>query len=430
MSIKKVGGVNLKVLGIAALLTAIASSFIVIFLVQKPNKQPTQLTLMDTVESPAFINIDLNKIEFGAAFDQEIKLSTLLAGAHKVSEPLRILHLGDSHVQADVFTGETRRLLAAWFKDEHPMRGFTFPYSIVGSNNPDDYEVTFQGIWKRDTNIRNIGMAGIAITTIDPTSEFTLRLKSELENQKFDRVKIHFEASDSSIYPLTRKECQTNQRQTHSATYQMAEPSNEVTIGFDWGKSKRGYVRLLGIDLINSKSKVIYNAAGVNGASVNTFLQSESIFRQISDANPHLVIISLGTNDSYNPQFCPISFGENLQNLIQRVRKTLPNIIIILSTPGDHLINRNRPNPSIELARDQIIRVAAELKCGVWDFHSAMGGAGSINRWAENGFSAPDKLHLNRKGYKFKGAMLFDALYRLTGEKSILVKINPTSLDD
>ncbi|MDX9846259.1 MAG: GDSL-type esterase/lipase family protein [Tenuifilaceae bacterium] len=430
MGKNKESGVNLKIFVIAAILAALASSFIVFLVILKPNELLTQTSRMETIESPNFINIDFNKIEFGTAIDQEKKLAKLLTDVPKGVEPLKILHLGDSHVQADVFTGETRRLLATWFKDEHPVRGFTFPYSIIGSNNPDDYEVTFQGKWIRDTNIRNIGMAGIAITTIDPTSEFTLRLKPDVENQKFDRVKIHFEANDSSIFPLTRKEWQTNQRQTHSATYQMAEPSNEVTIGFDWGKSNSGYVRLLGIDLINSKSKVIYNAAGVNGASVSTFLQSESIIRQISDANPHLVIISLGTNDSYNPQFCPISFGENLQNLIQRVRKTLPNIIIILSTPGDHLINRNKPNPSIELAREQIIKVAAELGCGVWDFHSAMGGTGSINSWADNGFSAPDRLHLNRKGYKFKGAMLFDALYKLTGEKSILVKINPTSTDD
>ena len=430
MRSKKTSRVNLRILGIAAILAALASSFIVFLVILKPEELLTEALRMETIESPIFINIDFNKIEFGTAIDQEKKLAKLLADSPKGTEPLRILHLGDSHVQADVFTGETRRLLATWLKDEHPVRGFTFPYSIIGSNNPDDYEVTFQGKWKRDTNIRNIGMAGIAITTIDPTSEFTLRLKPELENQKFDRVKIHFEANDSSIFPLTRKEWQTNQRHAHSATYQMAEPSNEVTIGFDWGKSNSGYVRLLGIDLINSKSKVIYNAAGVNGASVSTFLQSESIFRQISDASPHLVIISLGTNDSYNPNFCPVVFGENLQTLIKRVRKNLPRVIIILSTPGDHLINRDRPNPSIELAKEQIFMVASELGCGVWDFHSAMGGAGSINRWADNGFSAPDKLHLNRKGYKFKGAKLFDAHYMLTGEKSILVKINPTAMDE
>jgi len=58
------------------------------------------------------------------------------------------------------------------------------------------------------------------------------------------------------------------------------------------------------------------------------------------------------------------------------------------------------------------------MDCGVWDFFTIMGGEGSIEKWFEMGLTAPDKLHLNRKGYRLKGALLFDALVKLTEKES------------
>jgi lysophospholipase L1-like esterase len=161
----------------------------------------------------------------------------------------------------------------------------------------------------------------------------------------------------------------------------------------------------------------LYSAAGVNGASVQSFLQSENFSTMASTLNPNLVIVSLGTNDTYNPSFNVDEFKSSLVLLVNRLKSSLPNALIFLTTPGDHLMNRKHPNPNIELAHEAIFSVAGEMDCGVWDFYRVMGGAGSVNHWAEVGLFAPDKLHLNRNGYKFKGALLFEALIKLTGDE-------------
>jgi lysophospholipase L1-like esterase len=59
-----------------------------------------------------------------------------------------------------------------------------------------------------------------------------------------------------------------------------------------------------------------------------------------------------------------------------------------------------------------------------------MGGDGSINLWAEKGLCAPDMLHLNRKGYRLKGALLFDALSKLDNDNPIHLRDNQLMVND
>lgn len=417
----KVNKTNQRVFRVVAITLVIVIGLLILGIIFFDKRMSKKEERIITIESPSFINKEANKIQFSNTLKAEKEFFNLIAKARSGQGQLRILHIGDSHVQADFFTGETRKLLSGWLMDNNISRGFTFPYPIIGSNNPDDYIVTWQGCWVRDTNIRNAGLAGLAITTGDRVSELTVKLTPEDNHQVFDRVKIFFESDDKGICPFT-KDAMLISKSNNSNTFTFNKPSSEITIGIDWGNSVRcGNLRLFGIELINSQAKVVYNAAGVNGASVTTFLKSHSIFEQIADTNPQIVIISLGTNDAYNPSFCPTQFRDNLRTLVKKILAVMPKAIVVLSTPGDHLVNRETPNPSIELARENIFEVANELNCGVWDFYATMGGAGSIEQWAQNGLCAPDKLHLNRKGYKLKGGLLFDAFVKLAGDKTVLV---------
>ncbi len=232
----------------------------------------------------------------------------------------------------------------------------------------------------------------------------------------FDKIRIFYDSNDSSIVPLPSGGFHFFKREIGAITYDLDKHIDKIRLGINWNDIPEGSFTLFGIDLINSSSKVAYHAAGVNGASVRTFLQSENFEFHAHQINPQLVIVSLGTNDSYNPSFKAKEFRENLSDLVKKIKYALPNSMIILTTPGDHLVDRTKTNPFIDKAQAQIYHVAKEHGCGVWDFYKVMGGAGSIGLWAQFGLSAPDNLHLNRNGYKLQGALLFDALVRLSGE--------------
>lgn len=361
-----------------------------------------------------FVNFRANEIQYAPTISFSERFSDLVKKVRTDGQQITILHIGDSHVQADVFTGETRKLMASWLNDNNCARGFTFPHQIVGSNNPDDYNVTWKGQWKRVINSPQVGIFGVTAQSADWESEFSIKLSNKADrSQYFDRVRIFFDSEDTQIFPFVRNKGTLVHRDMTSATYKLIAPTNSVTIGNSISQYARTALNLHGIELTNSKSKLQYHAIGVNGASVNTFLISEYFEQQVNEINPHIVIISLGTNDVYNPSFCIVKFKKNLKALIERIRSTCPISMIILTTPGDHLISKLTKNPAIATAQLAIQDVAQAESCGVWDFFKVMGGDGSINLWAEKGLCAPDMLHLNRKGYRLQGALLFDALTKL-----------------
>jgi lysophospholipase L1-like esterase len=370
----------------------------------------------------SILNIDANIIAFKPKAQLSDRFYFFVNRAVKGQEPLRLLHIGDSHIQADFFSGETRRLLSNWLLDDETSRGFTFPYQIAGTNNPDDYNVSWKGEWKRIRPIDSqtnelLGVAAIAVSTYDKNSEFTLTLNRQQVNPcSFDYVKIYFSSTNSSVAPFIKNDGELIEVSKGFVAFKLKNPNDSLTIGLTWnGNTQVDTFTLFGMELLNSQSRLFYHAAGVNGANVGTFLRSQNFCEHLSQLNPHVVIVSLGTNDAYSDVFNSQIFAKNLRQLVTNIQATLPQSIVILTTPGDHLINRERKNEALNEVQDQIYNLAAEMNCGVWDFYQVMGGAGSINSWAQMGMCSNDMLHFNRKGYQMQGALLFDALVKLSG---------------
>jgi hypothetical protein len=78
-----------------------------------------------------------------------------------------IVHIGDSHIQADFLTGEVRRRLQACFGNAG--RGFVFPYRIANSGGALDVRFTHTGTWQycsilREYASHDMGAAGFTVT--------------------------------------------------------------------------------------------------------------------------------------------------------------------------------------------------------------------------------------------------------------------------
>lgn len=375
-----------------------------------------------------FIDFNNNRIAFKPTFYVENSFDNLVRRSQVFNEPIRILHIGDSHIQADMFTGETRNLLAQWLGDENPARGLSFPYQLAGTNNPPDFDISSSVQWQRERIVdvkssSKLGVSGIALVTGEKEGTLSMKLNPKWSfGKNFNLVKLHFN-DESSINFTTETEGTAIQEQGVWSFY-INNSSDSITINFKNISKPQTDFRLYGLELLNTNSKVVYHAAGVNGAEVRTYLLSANIEWQVAQLEPQIVIISLGTNDVYNSAFNSTVFRENLKELVLRVRSASENAFIILTTPGDHLLSRTNENPSLEKIQDDIYAVASENSCGVWDFYQVMGGKGSIKLWAHYGLCAPDMLHLNRNGYRLQGALLFNALVEFWGYDYPLEKNN------
>lgn len=103
---------------------------------------------------------------------------------------INIVHIGDSHVQADFFTNTIREALQSRFGNGG--FGFTFPYSLIKTNGPRVVKYACNTNWQRQMNVSpiadvGVGLSGIALYT--PTDDFVLQLYTT-EGYEFNKVKV------------------------------------------------------------------------------------------------------------------------------------------------------------------------------------------------------------------------------------------------
>lgn len=113
---------------------------------------------------------------------------------------LNIVHIGDSHIQADIFTNTIREILQNQYGNGG--LGFTFPYSLIGTNGSRYVKYISNAKWESLLNVYpvadlGVGLSGIALYTT--SADFVVQLTADM-HYEFNTVKI--------VYPT--KECNFN----------------------------------------------------------------------------------------------------------------------------------------------------------------------------------------------------------------------------
>jgi lysophospholipase L1-like esterase len=346
-----------------------------------------------------------------------LSLDSLSKGTRK---RVNVVHIGDSHIQADMFSGKVRE---HFYKDSltgNAGRGFVFPYSAVRTNNPVNIKVAYTGQWTGCRNVEkskscNWGLSGITATTSDSSATFTINPNTNPEYiYPVSRVKIFYDVADTSFFKvklLTEEDRIISAKISNKgfAEFLLKAPLDQITVAFEKSDSSQTRFTLQGVSLESDSRGMQYHAVGINGAEVASFLRN-TLEPNMQVLNPDLVIISLGTNDAYMADFDEKAFKRNYGTLIQRIKKASPKASILLTTPGDCYRDRKYTNYNNAKATEQIMDLAEETGCGVWNFYEVMGGLRSINQWHANGLASKDKIHLTKKGYTLQGDLLYEAL--------------------
>lgn len=140
----------------------------------------------------SFLVTDSNRIQNVHALDAFYKkVDELQQGKRK---QVRIVHIGDSHLQADFLTGEARRLLQAQFGNAG--RGFVFPYRAAKTNGPSDYKSGAYGDWDAKRVVFPdesfpIGLGGITLKSSDTNGMVYVTLRDEEQTKNaFNKVTV------------------------------------------------------------------------------------------------------------------------------------------------------------------------------------------------------------------------------------------------
>ncbi len=341
---------------------------------------------------------------------------------NKERQKVNIVHFGDSHIQADYFTGQVR----GHFNDEILLgnggRGYFFPCLIAqGGYAPANISVSYRGVWSGCKNVQTYstcswGLSGMTSTTSDSTAFFKVDPNSYSNHTyQITRAKVYYPVNNPAMYSVKVLTPQGSvypcRLDAHGfAEFCFDEPVSHVIFQLYKQANEQTSFVLEGVSLENDNFGVQYSAVGVNSASVPSFLKSPKLEQHLHSLEADLVIISLGTNDAYGLGFDEAGFKVQYAKLIKSIKAASPNASILLTTPGDCALPGGAANPSNLKANRAIKELAQEHNCAVWDLFAVMGGLGSVGKWLKNGLTAPDQVHFSGKGYRLQGDLLYDAL--------------------
>ncbi len=392
---------------------------------------------------------DSNFISLPGGFSPEMGIlvdkldSVLLYGKGRVS----ILHIGGSHVQADMYTHEFRCRIDSLNNGLRPPRGYLFPFRIAKTNNPSNFRVTAAGKWdKARCSVRKprpaLGIDGISVWTSDPTAWIGFDMDPQ-HSGRWTATSLHLigrsvpSTSGSVLTPIIRIDGEDIRPAAYdSATmtfaFRLLRAVSDFKLHFAHSSLAKAdsicasaaaslHVPALarptfyvdGVIPDNDEDGIVYHTVGVNGAAVPHYLRCEYFERQVAALHPDLVIMAIGINDASGPNFVPENFKANYDNLIRAFRRINPNCAFIFITNNDskRRVSRRKRivNKNGVLAQEAFRDIATKWQGGLWDLFDVMGGLGSMAEWQKCGLAGRDNIHFSRLGYKVVGALFYDA---------------------
>ena len=375
-----------------------------------------------------FIDYELNRIQIPGTDSSRIKsfyqkIDQLLK---KKEGQINILHLGGSHVQADMFSHKVRQNLDVVNYSFQSPRGFIFPFSVAKTNNPTNYKVHYDGVWNSVRNVQrnreiSIGVGGIAVSTSDPNARIRVSLNTDgTFRWNFDRLRLlgYTEDDEESVTPVLYYNGTIIESYfdfiSNSYLFELPELVDSFEIGFIQKDNIPYAFIVTGFLPEKDTSGIVYHAIGVNGASVPSYLNCEFFEDELSLISPDLVIFGLGINDAAEKSFTEESFIQNYNLLLRMIERVSPECAFLFITNNDSFrkISRRKytVNPNGAIAKEAFYKIAEENQGAVWDQFSLMGGLKSMSTWQTNALAQNDKIHFTRAGYELLGDLLYNAL--------------------
>lgn len=337
---------------------------------------------------------------------------------------INIVHIGDSHVQADYMTSIIRRNFHRHFGNAG--RGLIVPLRVAGTNEPNNFKTVSKAPWKSKRCVfpdqpLPIGIGGVTIETGNANANLEIYMNDLWLDYSFNSLTLFFE-NDKQSYDFSIRDTAgtelgrlTYNGQGSTSSFRKVaweRAVNAVNIRCAKTAPHQSRAIIYGTVLGNSRPGVLYHSIGVNGAKFKHFNEAEHFASQTRALGPGLFIISLGTNESIDYPYIDKSFPDHVHKLISTLREKNPLAAFILVTPQDVFQEKNKINPGILQIREQIIRYAVDNGLAFYDLYRAMGGEHSAKSWTENSLLSRDGIHLTRDGYEYQGNLFYHALMK------------------
>jgi lysophospholipase L1-like esterase len=335
---------------------------------------------------------------------------------------VRVLHFGDSHIASDNETSFVRSYLQSRFGDGGA--GLWLPW---GGPRLSTQEVLYGNTygWQRwhpsySSPVEDTGLSLSYIQAESPGQNVWL----EAAGSEF-RVDYLAQpqggAAEFLLDGAFLGQRSMSAAYSHVETATFTAPGGDALHRFEIHTLDSGPVRILGVSVEKSTPGLVYSSLGLIGARAEYLLKcrAETFEAQIAAEQPDLIVLGYGTNETSGSYLDRSAYEGALAAIIGRIRNAAPRALVVLLTPPD----RGNIYPGQEERIERILQevIAAERDVAwregaiLMDLHTAMGGAGSAERWASMrpALARPDMIHFTNDGYNLLGRYIAGGIMQL-----------------
>lgn len=349
-------------------------------------------------------------------------LRSLSANSNKV----RVMHYGDSQIEADRISNYLRKEWQAKWGGHGP--GLVPPVEVVPSGaikqkaSENWSRHTIYG--KKDTTVTHnrYGVLG-TFATYDSTSATLNFEPSRLgysNTRTFDEglIFIGVNGAGGSLQVMHNEEVIKEVTLADSSGFtsvpiSLSGASKSIQLSFTGGP-----MECYGMTLDSDRGVQLDNIP-MRGSSGTIFKKmNRSLFKaQMKILSPELIFLQYGGNSVpyVKDTLQADNYGKWLSSQIKYIQSAAPDAAIILIGPSDmaHKVDDQFETYAyLEPVRDALKKAAFDNGCGFWDIYEAMGGRNSMQAWveAEPALAGPDYVHFTSGGAKKIAQLLNKAI--------------------
>ena len=367
------------------------------------------------------------------------------------NKKVRIMHYGDSQIEADRITSIFRNEL----QNKFGGNGVGL-FSVIDVAPKMSVNISYSENWKRysgfgqkDSTVKHNKYGALisfcrytpvpSNNTIPDTLHYTAWIKLKKPRASYSRTKNYSQLTIFLTNSLTAVNYKIEAdgvvleegKINANTPFQVLKTNfsstpEEITISFE-GKDSPNILALS----LEGNTGVVADNIPLRGSSGTVFSQLEQtlLSNMYAHLNPDLIILEFGGNvmPYIKDEKQAIEYGNWFKSQVNRLKSLNPNAAFIVIGPGDMSVKEKTEfvtYPNLEFVRDALKDASLSTGCMFWDMYEVMGGKNSMPKWvnAEPSLAASDYIHFTPLGAKKIGEEFYDNLIRMYNK----YKGNPT----
>ncbi len=383
--------------------------------VYTPKKQPipTPTAAVQPVFSDT-VDYDADTREYLSAFYESLLQAD--------STTIRVVHYGDSQIEGDRITMQVRRACQQQYGGGgvgliplHQTIGMRTISQTTIMNG--EVQQTGEGpqrylIYGPKSNRlpngqgANYGPMGhvayLDNNLVEGSEDITVQIKPAGKDKQpasyFNRVRILQSGDITTTVHSSRSK--------NGNVYTVADSTSYLRIDF------RGKGEVYGISLESDHGIMVDNIP-MRGCAGTIFssLSSKQLKDYFTQTSTRLIIMQFGGNVMpYTDNETEVNqYVRRIRTQVQLMKRLAPNSSILFVGPSDMIERKNgqlRTYPMLPIMEKGLRTMAIEEQIGYFSIFEAMGGAGGMIQWKEQGLAGSDYVHFTRKGADKVGELL------------------------